>query len=383
MDDVSNILEIRGISKAFGSTPVIRDLSFSVKRGEFLTILGASGCGKTTLLRIICGLEEADSGSILLDGRDVTATEPNLREVNTVFQSYALFPHKNVFENIAYPLRIANAKRSKRERYSGAEISRRVNEALALVRMTGYEKRFPSELSGGQKQRVAIARAVCAEPRVLLLDEPLGALDLNLRRQMQTELKNLQRSLGITFIYITHDQEEALNMSDRIAVMQNGAFVQLGTPSEIYDSPRTVYTARFVGEANVIPCTYVGAVDAASAAVELDGIPLTVRRGSVGREYRTGDLVHAALRGERLGISYTEPTGDDIAGGSSHLRATVTNVHFAGGILRLTCDCGSTRLTAIRYGLDSTVSVGMTVYLEIPKNAAVLCEGEADGEVKA
>ena len=366
MDDSSNILEIRGISKSFGETHVIRDLSFRVARGEFLTVLGSSGCGKTTLLRIICGLEEADSGQVLLDGRDVTSAEPNLREVNTVFQSYALFPHMNVFDNVAYPLRIANSK----TKLTKDEIRQKVNDALALVRMTGFERRFPSALSGGQKQRIAIARAVISQPRVLLLDEPLGALDLNLRRQMQSELKNLQKTLGITFIYITHDQEEALNMSDRIAVMRNGTFVQIGSPSEIYDSPKSVYVARFVGEANILPCAFVKSLDDRTAQVDFGGIPLVVRKGSTERPYHSGDLVHAALRGEKIRISDNPQ--------AAALSVTVSDINFAGGVMRLTSDCGGTKLTAVRYGLDTSVKAGDTVRLEIPENAAVLCESDEE-----
>ena len=363
MDNVSNILEIRGISKSFGETCVIRDLSFEVARGEFLTVLGSSGCGKTTLLRILCGLEEADQGQIILDGRDVTAAEPNLREVNTVFQSYALFPHMNVFDNIAYPLRIAKTKIPK------AEIVRRVSDALGLVRMSGYERRFPSALSGGQKQRIAIARAIVAQPRVLLLDEPLGALDLNLRRQMQTELKNLQKTLGITFIYITHDQEEALNMSDRIAVMQNGTFVQIGTPSEIYDSPRSVYTARFVGEANILPGTFLG-TSGDSVQITFCGTPLTARKGSVTRSFEPGQSVSAALRGEQ--IVFAE---------NGSFSGTVREISFAGGVMRITIDCGNTSVTAVRYGLDTSLHTGDTVRFSIPDSAAVLCEN--DGEEPA
>ena len=361
MDDVSNILEIRGISKSFGETSVIRDLSFSVARGEFLTVLGSSGCGKTTLLRIICGLEEADAGQVILDGRDVTAAEPNLREVNTVFQSYALFPHMNVFGNVAYPLRIAKTKIPK------AEIVRRVSDALELVRMPGYGRRYPSALSGGQKQRIAIARAIVAQPRVLLLDEPLGALDLNLRRQMQTELKNLQKSLGITFIYITHDQEEALNMSDRIAVMKNGKFLQIGTPAEIYDSPKTVYAARFVGEANILPCTF-GKMTGDAAEVTFEGLPLTVRRGCTSREYGHGESVPAALRGEQIVIS-----------DAGRFSGIVSDISFAGGVMRITFGCGTTQLTAVRYGLDTSVKTGDTIRFEIPASAAVLCENDEGG----
>ena len=231
------VLELQEITKSFSGTPVLNGISLKAEQGEFITLLGSSGCGKTTTLRIIAGLETPDSGRVLLSGKDMTDTEPNKRDVNTVFQNYALFPHMNVEQNIGYSLKIR--KRPK------TEIRGEVQKMLSLVQLTGYEKRMPSELSGGQRQRVAIARSLINRPQLLLLDEPLGALDLQLRRQMQQELKRLQKKLGITFIYITHDQEEALNMSDRIAVMMDGRFQQLGTPSEVYDSPKTAYVARF------------------------------------------------------------------------------------------------------------------------------------------
>lgn len=233
------LLSLQHISKNFGEGDVLRDISLDVARGEFVTLLGASGCGKTTTLRMISGLETPDEGTVLLDGRDVTALPPERRPVNTVFQSYALFPHMNVEKNVAYGLRV--------RRMDKASIEKRVREMLELVQMADFAKRMPSQLSGGQRQRIAIARALAPEPELLLLDEPLGALDLQLRRQMQLELKRLQKKLGITFVYITHDQEEAINMSDRIAVMRGGRFEQLGTPEEIYDEPKTHYVAQFIG----------------------------------------------------------------------------------------------------------------------------------------
>lgn len=238
------LLELKGISKSFGTTDVLKDIDLSIERGEFITFLGASGCGKTTTLRIIAGLEMPDKGQVILEGRDVTMLEPHQRDVNTVFQNYALFPHMNVEANIGYGLRIRKVPKN--------EIREKVKKMLDLVQLSGYEKRMPSELSGGQKQRVAIARSLINSPKLLLLDEPLGALDLKLRRAMQTELKRLQKKLGITFLYITHDQEEAINMSDRIVVMRDGQFEQIGTPDEIYNRPKTSYVADFVGNANII-----------------------------------------------------------------------------------------------------------------------------------
>lgn len=238
-----SILEMKEIRKSFDGTEVLRGLSLEVAQGEFLTLLGPSGCGKTTTLRIIAGLETPDSGRVLLDGRDVTDDPPEKRPVNTVFQNYALFPHMNVERNIGYGLRVRGAKRP--------EITRRVGEMLRMVQLEGFEKRTPDSLSGGQRQRVAIARSLVLEPGLLLLDEPLGALDLQLRRQMQEELKSLQTRLGIAFVYITHDQEEALNMSDRVAVMRDGRFEQVGTPTEIYEHPRTRFAAAFIGQTNL------------------------------------------------------------------------------------------------------------------------------------
>ena len=350
---MADILTLTNISKSFGETSVIRDLSFSVAKGEFLTILGSSGCGKTTLLRIISGLEEPDTGSVYLNGKDVTKLPPNLRSVNTVFQNYALFPHMNASANIAYPLKIAGVPKD--------EIRRRVDDALALVQMEGYGSRYPHALSGGQRQRIAIARAVVGQPDVLLLDEPLGALDLNLRRAMQTELKRIQQQLGITFVYITHDQEEALNMSDRVAVMHGGKFLQMGTPAEIYDEPETVYAAKFVGGANILPCTFLR-TSGDHAAVRFGEQELIVRPGK--GNHTPGDTVMTAVRGEKLTIA---------EGG---IPCTVTDVNFAGGIMRITAEYAGTTLTAMRYGLDTSVKTGDVVPIVIPSLAGILCIDE-------
>ena len=238
------LLRLEGIKKSFGIVEVLRGIDLAVNKGEFITILGPSGCGKTTLLRVIAGLEEIEEGRIFFNNLDISAVEPHKRNVRMVFQNYALFPHMNVESNVGYSLRI---KRTGKE-----EIKKAVTEVLDLVQLRGYEKRMPSELSGGQKQRVAVARALVNRPPILLLDEPLGALDLQLRRQMQIELKRIQERVGITFIYITHDQEEALTMSDRIAVMRNGLFEQIGSAQDIYSRPATSYVARFVGNANIL-----------------------------------------------------------------------------------------------------------------------------------
>lgn len=357
------ILELCGITKTFGETQVLRGISLSIQRGEFITFLGSSGCGKTTTLRIIAGLESPDGGRVLLKGQDVTALEPNKRDVNTIFQNYALFPHMNVAANIGYSLRI--------RRVPKAEIARRVQEMLALVQLEGYGRRMPQELSGGQKQRVAIARAVINNPSVLLLDEPLGALDLQLRRQMQQELKRLQKQIGITFIYITHDQEEAINMSDRIVVMNEGQFEQIGAPAEIYDRPRTSFVAGFIGTANL----FDGVV-----SYERDG-ELEVRIGeervriACGEDPPpAGERVRFCVRSEHLLVATEEP--------AYGLRAVVAENSYVGGMLRLkfTRPDGSTIISS-RHGIRGKLALGDTVRLYWkPEHAVFVDRGEPDGE---
>lgn len=305
-----SFLEIKNLTKSF--TPgevVLRGINLKIEKGEFVTLLGSSGCGKTTTLRIIAGLEQPDSGSVWLEGQDVTALEPNQRDVNTVFQNYALFPHMNVADNIGYGLKIRKVPK--------AEIKKKVKEMLELVQLEGYEKRKPSELSGGQKQRVAIARALANNPRVLLLDEPLGALDLQLRRAMQLELKRLQKKLGITFIYITHDQEEAINMSDRIVVMNQGRFEQIGTPDEIYNHPKTSYVAAFVGNANILKGETLG----------MNGTVAIRRENIILDEY--GKSGYPAIVKEKnfvagqLRVLLTLPDGDEVTASSFGMNANI------------------------------------------------------------
>lgn len=391
-------LELKEIKKSFTEGEAVLDnISLEISKGEFITLLGSSGCGKTTTLRIIAGLEQPDAGSVWLDGREVTGLEPNQRDVNTVFQNYALFPHMNVAENIGYGLKLKKVPKS--------EIRKKVSQMLELVQLEGYEKRKPSELSGGQKQRVAIARALVNNPKVLLLDEPLGALDLQLRRAMQIELKHLQKKLGITFIYITHDQEEAINMSDRIAVMRDGCIEQIGTPDEIYNHPKTSYVATFVGNANILHGV-AESIQGENAIVKIGNdkviVKLETSQQDTGdtraKQYlAAGEKVTLAVRSENILLQETAVIGDtgtdhrdtvdiSVSGGGldahnknsvSGLQATVTEKNFAGGQLRVTLKLSDgTQLIASRYGIDASVAEGQTVRCSFLPTDAVLVDRE-------
>ena len=391
-------LELKEIKKSFTEGEAVLDnISLEISKGEFITLLGSSGCGKTTTLRIIAGLEQPDAGSVWLDGREVTGLEPNQRDVNTVFQNYALFPHMNVAENIGYGLKLKKVPKS--------EIRKKVSQMLELVQLEGYEKRKPSELSGGQKQRVAIARALVNNPKVLLLDEPLGALDLQLRRAMQIELKHLQKKLGITFIYITHDQEEAINMSDRIAVMRDGRIEQIGTPDEIYNHPKTSYVATFVGNANILHGV-AESIQGQNAIVKIGNDKVIVKletsqqdtKDTGAKQHLTaGENVTLAVRSENVLLQEAAAIGDtgtdngdivdiSMAGGISDihdtnsisgLQATVTEKNFAGGQLRVTLKLSDgTQLIASRYGIDASVAEGQTVRCSFLPTDAVLVDRE-------
>ncbi|HDR1335578.1 TPA: spermidine/putrescine ABC transporter ATP-binding protein PotA [Pasteurella multocida] len=257
------IIELRSITKSYSDKTIIENFNLTINNGEFLTILGPSGCGKTTVLRLLAGLEELDSGNIILDGEDITHVPAEQRHVNTVFQSYALFPHMTIFENVAFGLRM--------QKVPNEEIKPRVLEALRMVQLEEYAYSKPAQLSGGQQQRIAIARAVVNKPKVLLLDESLSALDYKLRKQMQNELKALQRKLGITFIFVTHDQEEALTMSDRIIVLRKGHIQQDGSPREIYEEPKNLFVAKFIGEINIFNATVLTRVDEKRVRANVEG----------------------------------------------------------------------------------------------------------------
>ena len=355
------ILRLEKINKSFDGTPVLKDITLSVEKGEFITFLGPSGCGKTTMLRIISGLLAPDSGSVFLDGENITRLAPDKRSVNTVFQNYALFPHMNVEKNIAYGLKIRGVPRAERKR--------RVLQMLEVVKLEGFGKKMPDILSGGQKQRVAIARAAVNSPDVLLLDEPLGALDLQLRKYLQTELKRIQKQLGITFIYITHDQEEAMNMSDRIAVMHDGRVEQIGTPREVYDHPRTSFTAQFIGMSNLLSCC-VREQNGGTLLVTAEGTDFSIFAG--GKSFSPGEVLTISVRSEKLTVETAQTAGA--------IAVTVLENVYTNGLIksRLQTKDG-VLLTAIAPNAQAPFDAGDTVFVRFSPDSAVIVDQEGVG----
>ena len=306
-------VRLSGIGKTYGAFTAVHPLDLTVPQGSFFALLGASGCGKTTTLRMIAGLEEPTSGTVVIGGQDVTALPPYKRPVNTVFQSYALFPHLDVFENVAFGLRRRGRK----------DVRKQVEDMLELVELGQYARRKPHQLSGGQQQRVAVARALINHPQVLLLDEPLGALDLKLRRQMQLELKRIQTEVGITFVHVTHDQEEAMTMADTIAVMNGGRVEQLGAPADLYENPATTFVANFLGQSNLIPARVTGA-DGADLLLSAGGTRLAVPRA---RCTTGAKEVYLGVRPEKITIAHASA---EVAEGRNRLSGTVVDSSFIG-----------------------------------------------------
>ena len=317
MNEPRALLNLNNLSKTYGSNRVLDNFDLTIFDGEFFTLLGPSGCGKTTVLRMIAGLEDTDTGTIQLDGQDIGQVPAEKRPINTVFQSYALFPHMTVFDNVAFGLRMSGVAKE--------EIAPRVTEALEMVRLGEFALRKPAQLSGGQQQRVAIARAVVNRPKLLLLDESLSALDYKLRQQMQIELKRLQRKLGITFVYVTHDQEEALSMSDRVVVMNKGKVQQLGTPREIYEQPANLFVAKFIGEINQLAGEIVEIDGNHEYEVKVEGLKWRLHAE---HNFKVGDKVNVLLRPEDVRVEYIDDPHPD-----QYLVGTVIERNYKGKTL--------------------------------------------------
>jgi spermidine/putrescine transport system ATP-binding protein len=361
------VIALEHVTKHFGSYAAVEEADFDIAEGEFFSMLGPSGCGKTTTLRMIAGFELPTSGAIRLQGVDVSRVPPHRRDVNTVFQQYGLFPHMSIIDNVSFGLRSRKVPK--------AEARKAAQEMLEIVRLGDFGGRKPSQLSGGQQQRVALARALVNRPKALLLDEPLGALDLKLRQSMQLELKRIQRELGITFVFVTHDQEEALTMSDRIAVMSQGRVAQIGRPTEIYNHPESVFVAGFIGTANLLPVD-IGSVaaDVVSAATPR-GSQFNIR--TFGRPYSSGSKATLMVRPERLDVTSSVPARD--IGGS--VEATLQSVIFQGPVLR--CEAvtkaGSTMVAHVHVDdMPTDVSVGGPVILSWTPDGAFLVNEEID-----
>ena len=359
------LLSLRDVHKRFGDFEALRGIDLDVMPGEFMTLLGPSGCGKTTTLRLIAGLDTPDAGRVMLSGQDITALPPEKRRVNTVFQSLALFPHMTVEKNIGYGLRMQGEKKD--------AIAARVKEMLHVVRLDGAEKRLPSQLSGGQRQRVALARALAVRPQVLLLDEPLSALDLHLRRHMQQELKRMQRELGVTFLYITHDQEEALNMSDRVALMRDGRFVQIASPQQLYDAPESMFAAGFIGQSNLLRGVITGIGPGGKCSLEADGLAIPCQSR---QPVALGEDMALCIRSERLHYgAHPHP-------GAVHVSGMLRALEFAGGSQRAVIELpGGQWLTAQHQPEEAQdCAVGSRVFLWWDTAAAALVPWEEGDE---
>lgn len=352
------LLSLKELNKYYGNSHILKDISFDVRDGEFLTFLGPSGCGKTTLLRCIAGLEDINSGDILLNGESIKDLATNKRNINTVFQNYALFPHLNIFDNIAYGPRV---KKSMDEK----TIKEKVSEFLDLVQMSGYEQRKVHQISGGQGQRIAIARALINEPEILLLDEPLGALDLKLRKHMQMELVNLQKQTKTTFIYVTHDQEEAITISDRIVVIDEGEIQQIGTPRDVYNNPKNLFVADFIGDRN-IKTVEILENDKKFPKVKLGNNIINIRCSN-NVNCNDGNMSKAilAIHMDKMKISCSKT--------SNSLLGTVLSIHYAGSQIRTKLDVGSETFKVIEYRNDDCdYKIGDKVYVSWEESGAIL-----------
>lgn len=343
MDERKVIVRLEDFSKSYGEKEVIKRVNLDVYEGEFITLLGSSGCGKTTILRSISGLDEPTKGTVYIDGEDVTHVEARKRHVNTIFQNYALFPLMNVYDNVAFGLRMKKIPED--------EIAKRVNKMIKLVHLEGYEERLPKELSGGEQQRVSIIRGLINNPKVLLLDEPLSALDLKLRKKMQIELKQLQRKLGTTFIYVTHDQDEALSMSDRIVVIRNGNIEQIGTPEDVYEKPNSLYVADFLGEANVFK-GYISKIDKDKAIVKTPVVDLLINNDN----YTLNDKLSVVIRPENIKLTKTERKNNCLQG-------VITNLVYDGYITKVFVKVDNNTYELIIKGNEKEFKEKETVYI--------------------
>ena len=350
------IVKLENFQKSFGTKKIIDNINLEIYEKEFVTILGSSGCGKTTILRIIAGLDMPTSGKVYLDSVDVTALDPTKREVNTIFQNYALFPLMSVYDNIAFGLKMKKVPKD--------EIKKRVQKMLELVHLEGYEKRKPKDLSGGEQQRVAIARGLINNPKVLLLDEPLSALDLKLRKQMQVELKSLQKKLGITFIYVTHSQDEALSMSDRIVVLKDGKIEQVGSPVEVYENPKSLYVADFLGEANIFKGKVAEVLDSKCKVLIQNNLEFSV----FNKNYQIGDYLSIIVRPENMKISKTSRKMNCLEG-------TILEEIYTGSVTLILVEVMKWQIKVIISGNDKLYKVGDLVYLYFTIEDSIVLRG--------